>query len=119
VPVANPLELTVAIDCAEELQLAVLLRFCVVPLLKVPVAVNCCEIPAATDAVAGVTAIDVNTAAVTAKVAEPMTVPDLAVIVVDPCDAAVAKPAVLTVATEVFDELQVAVLIRFCLVPLL
>ena len=40
---ASPALLTVAIKFAEEVQVAVLVKFCVVPLLYVPVAVNCCE----------------------------------------------------------------------------
>ena len=47
-------------------------------------AVNCCVRPAATDGAAGVTEIDVNTAAVTVNVAEPVTEPEVAVIVVVP-----------------------------------
>ena len=69
--------------------------------------------PAATEAVAGVTEIEVNTAAVTVKVAEPPLVPDLAVIVAVPWATLVARPMLLTVATVVFDELQVAVVVRF------
>jgi hypothetical protein len=41
-------------------------------------------LPAGTDADAGVTAIDVNTGAVTVSVAEPVIVPDVAAIVADP-----------------------------------
>ena len=37
--------------------------------------------------------------------------------VVDPVATAVARPAVLIVATVVADELQVAVLVRFWVVP--
>jgi len=40
--VANPPALTVAIEVADDVHAAVLVRFCVVPLLYVPVAVNCC-----------------------------------------------------------------------------
>jgi hypothetical protein len=69
--VASPPPLTVAIVAADEVQVAVLVRFCVVPLLYVPVAVNCCVYPAATDAVPGVTAIEANTGVVTVNVAEP------------------------------------------------
>ncbi len=47
-------------------------------------AVNCSVYPAATDAVLGVTTIEANTGAVTVNVAEPVIVPDVAVIVVDP-----------------------------------
>jgi hypothetical protein len=46
--------------------------------------------------------------------------PDLAVMVAVPCATVVANPVVLfTVATEVFEEVQVAVVVRFCVVPLL
>jgi len=83
------------------------------------VAVNCCVYPAATDAVPGLTTIEANTAAVTVNVAEPVTVPEVAVIIVLPGLTLVASPPLLTVAIVVADEVQVAVLVRFCLVPLL
>jgi hypothetical protein len=41
--------------------------------------VNCCVYPAATEAVVGVTEIELSTGAVTVNVAEPLIVPDLAV----------------------------------------
>jgi len=66
-----------------------------------------------------VTEIEVSTAAVTVNVAEPLIVPDLAVMVAVPAVTPVASPVLLTVATEVFEEVQVAVLLRFCVVPLL
>jgi hypothetical protein len=75
--------------------------------------------PAAPDAVSGVTEIEVNTAAVTVNVAEPLIVPDLAVIVALPCATLVASPPLLTVAIDFAEEVQVAVLVRFCIVPLL
>jgi hypothetical protein len=82
------------------------------------VAVNCCALPDAIEAVFGVTAIDVKTAAVTVRVAEPLTVPDEAVIVAVPAATLVARPELLIVATELADDFQVAV-VRFCVVPLL
>jgi len=82
--VASPPLPTVAIVAADEVQVAVLVKFCVVPLLYVPIAANCCVYPAATDAVPGVTAMETNTGAVTASVAEPWIVPEVAVIVVVP-----------------------------------
>ncbi len=82
-------------------------------------AVNCSVRPAATDAVPGVTAIEAKTGAVTVNVAEPVIVPEVAVIVVAPGAALVASPPLLTVAVVTADEVQVAVLVRFCLVPLL
>ena len=75
--------------------------------------------PAATDAVVGVTAIEVKTAAVTVNVAEPLIVPDLAVTVVLPCATLVASPPLLMVAIDLAEEVQVAVVVRFCVVPLL
>ena len=76
-------------------------------------------LPAATDAVAGVTEIEINAAAVTAKVAEPVIAPEVAVIVAVPCATLVAKPLLLIVAIEVDEEVQVAVLVSVCVVPLL
>ncbi len=67
----------------------------------------------------GVTEIEVNTAAVTVNVAEPLIVPDLAVMVALPCATLVASPPVLTVAIDVAEEVQVALVVRFCVVPLL
>jgi hypothetical protein len=82
--------------------------------------VNCCVRPAAMDGDAGVTEIELNVAAVTVNVAVPLMAPEVAVMVAVPCATAVAKPVVLfTVATEVFEEVQAAVVVRFCVVPLL
>ena len=75
--------------------------------------------PAATEAVVGVTAIEVKTAAVTVNVAEPLIVPDLAVTVVLPCATLVASPPLLMVAFDLAEEVQVAVVVRFCVVPVL
>ncbi len=76
--------------------------------------------PAATDAVAGATAIEVNTAAVTVSVAEPWIVPDVAVMVAAPAVRLVASPVCsLMVATVTFEDVQLAVVVRFCVVPLL
>jgi hypothetical protein len=75
--------------------------------------------PAAIDAVFGVTAIEVNTG-VTVSVAEPVIFPEVAVIVAAPAPTPVANPVCsLMVATEVFDEVQLAVVVRFCVLPLL
>jgi hypothetical protein len=84
----------------------------------VPVAVNGCVEPVVTEALVGVTAIEVNTAAVTVSVAEPLIVPDVAVIVAVPGAMLVANPVLLTVATEGDEDFQVAVGTSF-VVPLL
>jgi hypothetical protein len=123
--VANPFEpdvlLMVATLVVDELQIAVDVRFWVLPLENVPVAVNCWVVPGAMFALAGVTAIDTSVAAVTVRVADPDSAPDVAVIVVEPAATAVANPfdpaVVLKVATPVLDELQAAVVVRFWVLP--
>jgi hypothetical protein len=75
---ASPAVLIVATAAAEELHVAVLVRFCVLPSEYVPVAVNCCVLPLVIDAFAGVTAIDTSVAAVTVSVVLPETAPEVA-----------------------------------------
>src|SRR5277367_5122416 len=116
-PVASPPAVIVATVVVAELQVAVPVRFCVVPSLNVPVAVNCCVAPFVIDGFAGVTAIDCSVAAVTVNVVDPTIDDDVAVIVELPTPAPVAKPPAVIVATVVFAELQVAVPVRFCVVP--
>ena len=70
---------------------------------------------------AGVTEIDRSVAGVTVSVVEPVTLPDVAVIVGVPAarqDARPLEPAALLIAdTDVLDELQVTDVVRFCVVP--
>jgi hypothetical protein len=112
-PVARPAAVMVAVAVFDELHVAVLVRFWVVPSLKVPVAVNCWVAPLVIDGLAGVMAIDCSVAAVTVSVVEPFTVPEAALMVEVPTPAPVARPAAVMVAVAVFDELHVAVLVRF------
>ena len=75
---------------------------------------NCCVSPLAIDEFAGVTAIDINVAAVTVSVAMLLvTPPDAAVMFVVPVAKAVAKPVVLIVASAGVAEFHVTVLFRF------
>jgi hypothetical protein len=76
-------------------------------------------VPLAIDALPGLTDIDTRTGAVTDTLAEPLMVPEVAVIVVVPGVPVVATPPLFTVAIAVADEVQVAALVRFCVVPLL
>ena len=77
-----------------------------------------CVRPICTVAVAGVTAIELNVAAATVKVAEPDLVPDVAVIVAVPADSPVATPVDgRTVATGVLPEVHTAVLLMSRVVP--
>jgi hypothetical protein len=90
--VAKPLPLMVAMEVAEDVQVAVPVRFLVVPLLYVPVAVNCCVFPTAREGAAGVTAMEVNTAAETVRVAVPLILEEVAVTVTVPGATPFANP---------------------------
>lgn len=79
---------------------------------------NCCVAPTETDGLAGVTAMDVRVGAVTVRSAEPLIEPEVAVMVEVPAASVVASPAELMVAAPVAEEVQVAELVRFEVVPL-
>jgi hypothetical protein len=68
--------------------------------------------------VAGLTAIDTSAGGPTVSVVEPLIAPKVAVIAVLPCARDVASPALLTPATAAVEEVQVAVVVRFCVLPL-
>jgi hypothetical protein len=57
---ANPLLLMAATDGREDCQLTCVVRLCVEPSEYVPVAVNCCVFPLATEAVAGLMLTDTS-----------------------------------------------------------
>jgi hypothetical protein len=65
----------------------------------------------------GVTAIDTSVAAITCSMVEPLTVPIVALMLELPLATLFASPAALIVATAEADELHVAVLVRFCVLP--
>ena len=116
-PVARPPLAIVATPVFVELHAAVLVRFCVLPSLYVPVATYCCVPPLMIEVFAGVTAIVANVAAVTVNPVDPLMDPDVAVIVLLPVATPVARPPLVIVATPVFVELHVTVLVRFCVLP--
>jgi len=64
--------------------------------------------PPAMLGLAGVTAIDCSVAAVTVRVAFPEMLPEVAVMTDEPAARLVTRPPVVTVATEVVPEVQVA-----------
>jgi len=111
-PVARPSALIVAMEVAEDNHVHVLVRFCVLPSLYVPVAVNCWASPAGTDTVEGINEIETNTGE-TVSVADPFTPSIAAVMVEDPDVTLVARPVPLTVATEVAEDVHVAMLVMF------
>jgi hypothetical protein len=118
-PVAKPAVEMVATDEVEELQVTELVRFCGLPLLYAPVAVNCSVPPAEIDGFTGVTAIETRPVAETLRDAVPLMLPDVAVMVALPLATPVARPEEFTVATLVADELQVTDAVRSWVVLLL
>jgi len=75
-----------------------------------PVAVNCWVIPEGMLGIvrlAGVTDMEERVAEVTVKAVLPKILPEVAVMVELPAATAVARPVLLTIATEVFNERQV------------
>lgn len=62
----------------------------------------------------GVTETPIFEEATTVSVVEPVTLPEVAEIVVEPALSAVARPVVLIVAVAVLLEAQVTLLVRFC-----
>ena len=88
-----------------------------VPSVNVPVAVNCCVVPSATVAVGGLIAIVTSAAAVTVSSVDPLTVPEVAVMLAVPIAELCATPALLIVAVAGVSDDHVAVLVRFCVVP--
>jgi hypothetical protein len=82
-PATNPVLLTVPTAADDELQLTELVRFCVVPSEKIPVAVSCRLVPLAIDGFTGVMVSDVKvttTLSVVAPVTGPSTAWKVAVI---------------------------------------
>jgi hypothetical protein len=80
-------------------------------------ALNCWFVPNAIEGFAGVTAIETRPALVTVRVVDPLTVPELAAIVVVPVPIPLASPAVEIVAIVREDELQVTVPVMSCVLP--
>jgi hypothetical protein len=89
---------------------------CVLPSLKVPVAVNCSLVPAAIVLCGADTAMDTRVAGSTFRVAVSDIAPTLPVMVVVPVAIPVAIPEESMVATPVDDEDHVT-FVRSCVVP--
>lgn len=118
---ASPPVLMVATPVVEDPHVAELLRFCVLPSVNVPVAVNCWVVPRAIAGLAGVMAMETRAAAVTVSVVEPAIEPEVAVMVVDPGATLVARPwlpeALLIVAIPAVAELHCTVCVMFWVLP--
>ncbi len=103
---------------SEETQTAELVTFCVLPSLKVPVALSCSLDPIASDALFPITAIDCIAAAVTVspKLLEAMLL-WVAVMLAVPIATPVARPPALMLAMDGLELAQVTAFVRFWLVP--
>ena len=75
-------------------------------------AVNCCAVPAATEAFDGVTAIDNNAGGMIVSVVEPVIPFEVTVMLEVPLVTAVAKPPATIVATAGTVEIHVEVPVR-------
>jgi len=85
---------------------------CVLPSSKLPVAVNCCSVPAAIEMVAGAMVMEVRCAGTTVMVVESLKAPTVAVIVVEPAVRIAARPVLSMVPTVVDEDVQVTPLTR-------
>lgn len=100
----------------EEFHVTCDVKFWILPSVNVPVAVNCWFVAGAIETVAGVTAMETREM-VTIRVALLLTLPDVAVMVVEPTALPVASPLLAIVATLVSDELHVTELVKSLLLP--
>ena len=117
-PVARPVALMFTIVGLEEAHVAVFVRFCVLPSLKVPVAVNCAVVPLGMEELPALTLIDCSVAAVTASAKLLDVIPLwVAVILLEPMAAPVARPVALMLTAVGLELAQVAVFVRFCVLP--
>ena len=116
-PVANPVPPMVATKIEDELQLAALVRSWRLPSLYVPVAVNCWLVPFAIEPLTGLTETETRIGAVTATVAELVTVLELAVMLVDPSMFAVTSPVAVTGATAGNEDVHVTEAVTPCVLP--
>ena len=80
---------------------------------------NCWLVPSGMLTVAGLTAIESRAGGPTLRVAVPVIVPEVAMIVALPCPMDEASPALFMVATAAEDELQLTDDVRFCVLLLL
>ena len=85
---------------------------CVLPSSKLPVAVNCCSVPAAIEMAAGAIVMEVRSARTTVMVVESVKAPTVAVMVVEPAARMAARPVLSIVPTVVEEDAQVTPLTR-------
>ena len=115
--VAKPAALIVATAVLEDAQVAEFVMFCMLPSVKVPVAVNCWVCPLAIKRLAGVTENNTSAGGMTDSSVVPLMDPEAALIVVLPTATPVTRPPVEIVATDVVFEFHVTKLVRFRVLP--
>ena len=121
VPIAlaldSPDALMLATAPEVELHVRTLVRSCVEPLVYVPIAVNCWVVPSGIAAAEGVIVSEISAGGLTVIAADPLALPDVAVIVAAPIPIPLADPELLISATDCVSELQVAEVVRSCVLP--
>jgi hypothetical protein len=115
--VAKPPAVIVATPVVCEVHVTELVKFCVELSENVPAAVNCSVLPFTIDGFAGVTAMDTSVAEVTVSTVDPLTLPEIAMIVLDPAAFAVAIPPGAIVAVFVFWDCQLTEALRSFVEP--
>ena len=115
---ARPMLLTVATDVFDDLQVTCVVISWLVPSEYMPVAVNCWGTIMGMIAEDGVTAMEDRVAGITVRSVLPEMLPEMAVMMDVPAATAVARPLLSTVATDIFDEVQVTWVVMSRLVPL-
>ena len=85
-----------------------LVKFCVVPSLKVPVAINCLVLPMVKDGLDGVIDNEAKVAGSTVRFVDALRDPEVAVIIADPADKVEIRPVLLIVAMAAGDTVQTA-----------
>ena len=116
--VASPELSIVATAVFEDVQVTEVVRSTVVPFCRMPTAVYCCVAPEEIDWLAGVIEMDARFATVTFTVVEPLTPPDVALMVADPEATPVTNPVELTVAMATSDDAQLAESVIVCVLLL-
>ena len=105
--------LMLAMPRAEVLQITELVKFCWLPSVYVPVAVNCWVRPVGTDIFDGVTARDDSTGAVTVTLLVALIVPSAAVTVAVLLLKVERNPEALIVTTAGAEDVQVTALVKY------
>lgn len=120
-PVACPFVpgavLMVATDAGEEVHETDVVRFCVLPSAKVPMATKATSVCAGMLAVCGVTCIDVKGEPSTSTAQSALSAPSCAVTVAFPGDRAVTTPPPVTLATPGADDVQVTAAVMTWVLP--